>query len=218
MACRFASTSPKLSGVGRVASTGSWASAPAAAATCRRAPAASCGDPQPGHPDPSAACTPHPRRKRPTRPAALGKPHCPSPRAFNQILQLLAGPHLACPGHCRAGTLEAVVCKSAYMIPGAAVAGQALARRLLLCGRASAPTIRRLRGPNDGTGTSSGHGSALSIVLWWHTQQHTSSDRTLFARMLPVTCRHPGPWIVVDHTASMRSPGRDRSDGNPAAA
>jgi sulfur dioxygenase len=32
---------------------------------------------------------------------------------------------------------------------------------------------------------SSDHGSALRIVLWWHTQQHTSSDRTPLARMLP---------------------------------
>jgi hypothetical protein len=57
------------------------------------------------------------------------------------------------------------------------------------CGRASAPMIPQfvhtIRGPNDGTGTSSDHGSALRIVLWWHTQQHTSSDRTPLARMLP---------------------------------
>jgi hypothetical protein len=42
-----------------------------------------------------------------------------------------------------------------------------------------------LRGPNEGTGTSSDHESALMIVLWWHTQQHTSSDRTPLGRMLP---------------------------------
>jgi hypothetical protein len=42
--------------------------------------------------------------------------------------------------------------------------------------------VHTVRGPNDGTGD---HGSALRIVLWWHTQQHTSSDRTPFARMLP---------------------------------
>jgi hypothetical protein len=42
-----------------------------------------------------------------------------------------------------------------------------------------------LRGPNEGTGTSSDHESALMKVLWWHTQQHTSSDRTPLGRMLP---------------------------------
>jgi hypothetical protein len=56
-------------------------------------------------------------------------------------------------------------------------------------GRASAPTIphfvQTIRGPNTGTGTSSDHGSALKIALWWHCQHDTSSDRTLFARMLP---------------------------------
>jgi hypothetical protein len=35
------------------------------------------------------------------------------------------------------------------------------------------------------------------ITRWWHTQQHTSSDRMPFARMLPMTCRHHGPWIVI---------------------
>jgi hypothetical protein len=57
------------------------------------------------------------------------------------------------------------------------------------CGRASAPTIPQfvhtIRGPKVGTGTSSDHRSALMIARWWHTQQHTSSDRTPFARMLP---------------------------------
>ena len=42
-----------------------------------------------------------------------------------------------------------------------------------------------MRGPNVGTGTSSGYDAALMIARWWHTQQHASSDRTLFARMLP---------------------------------
>jgi hypothetical protein len=44
-------------------------------------------------------------------------------------------------------------------------------------GRASAPMIPQrvhtMRGPNDGTGTSSDHGSALRIARWWHCQQHT---------------------------------------------
>jgi hypothetical protein len=39
--------------------------------------------------------------------------------------------------------------------------------------------------PKAGTGTPSGHGSALKIARWWHCQQHTSSDRTPLARMLP---------------------------------
>jgi hypothetical protein len=55
-------------------------------------------------------------------------------------------------------------------------------------GRASAPTmpqrVQIMRGPNVGTGTSSDHGSALKIARW-HSQQHTSSERTPFARMLP---------------------------------
>jgi hypothetical protein len=52
-------------------------------------------------------------------------------------------------------------------------------------GRASAPMmpqrVHTMRGPNDGTGMSSDHGSAR----WWHCQQHTSIDRTPLARMLP---------------------------------
>jgi hypothetical protein len=69
-------------------------------------------------------------------------------------------------------------------------AGQALARRLLLpvqplVGPMIPQFMQTIRAPNDSTGTSSDHGSALRIVLWWHTQQHTSSDRTPLARMLP---------------------------------
>jgi hypothetical protein len=45
--------------------------------------------------------------------------------------------------------------------------------------------VHTMRGSNDGTGTSSGQRSALSTARWWQTQQHTSSDRTPFARMLP---------------------------------
>jgi hypothetical protein len=37
-----------------------------------------------------------------------------------------------------------------------------------------------IRGPNVGTGTSSGHGAALRIARWWHCQHDTSSDRTPF--------------------------------------
>jgi hypothetical protein len=42
-----------------------------------------------------------------------------------------------------------------------------------------------MRGPNDGTGTSSGHWSALSTAWWWQIQHYTASDRTPFSRMLP---------------------------------
>jgi hypothetical protein len=45
--------------------------------------------------------------------------------------------------------------------------------------------VHTMRGPNVGTGTWSGQGSALKIARWWHCQQHTSSDRTPLARMLP---------------------------------
>jgi hypothetical protein len=45
--------------------------------------------------------------------------------------------------------------------------------------------VHTMRGPNAGTGTSSGQLSALRIARWWHIQQHTSSDRTPLARMLP---------------------------------
>jgi hypothetical protein len=45
--------------------------------------------------------------------------------------------------------------------------------------------VHTIRGPNDGTGTSSDHESALMIAQWWHPQQHTSSDHTPLARMLP---------------------------------
>ena len=45
--------------------------------------------------------------------------------------------------------------------------------------------MQTVLGPHVGMGTSSGHRSALMIARWWHTQQHTSSDRTPFARMLP---------------------------------
>jgi hypothetical protein len=45
--------------------------------------------------------------------------------------------------------------------------------------------VHSIRGPNVGTDTSSDRGSALMIARWRHTQQHTSSDRTPLARMLP---------------------------------
>jgi hypothetical protein len=45
--------------------------------------------------------------------------------------------------------------------------------------------MQTVLGPNVGTGTSSGHRSALMTARWWHTQQHTSGDRTPLARMLP---------------------------------
>jgi hypothetical protein len=45
--------------------------------------------------------------------------------------------------------------------------------------------VQTMRGPNVGTGTWSGHGSALRIARWWHCQQDTSSDCTPLARMLP---------------------------------
>src|SRR5580704_6669482 len=56
--------------------------------------------------------------------------------------------------------------------------------------RASAPMIphwvQTIRSLNAGIGTSSGHGSALSVARWWwHCQHDTSSDRTPLARMLP---------------------------------
>src|SRR5271154_3717465 len=45
--------------------------------------------------------------------------------------------------------------------------------------------VHTMRGPNAGTGVLSGHGSALRIARWWHSQHDTSSDRTPWARMLP---------------------------------
>jgi hypothetical protein len=45
--------------------------------------------------------------------------------------------------------------------------------------------VHSIRGPNVGTDTSSDHGSALMIARWWHAQQHTSSEGTPLARMLP---------------------------------
>jgi hypothetical protein len=69
-------------------------------------------------------------------------------------------------------------------------AGQYFTRRLLppvlpRVGADDPAAGADMRGPNVGTGTLSDHGSALRIVLWWHTQQHTWSDRTPLARMLP---------------------------------
>jgi hypothetical protein len=45
--------------------------------------------------------------------------------------------------------------------------------------------MNTMRGPNDGTGTLSGHGSALKIARWWHSEHDIASDRTPLARMLP---------------------------------
>jgi hypothetical protein len=54
---------------------------------------------------------------------------------------------------------------------------------------AVAPTLphllHRIRGPNDGTGTSSGHPSTLTSVWWPQALQVTNSPRTPFWRMLP---------------------------------
>jgi hypothetical protein len=52
-------------------------------------------------------------------------------------------------------------------------------------GRAWAPTmpqrVHTMRGPNVGTGPSSGHVLALKIARSWHCQHVTSSERTPFA-------------------------------------
>jgi len=42
-----------------------------------------------------------------------------------------------------------------------------------------------MRGPNDGTGTSSGQLSTLTSVRWPQALQVTNSPRTPFWRMLP---------------------------------
>jgi hypothetical protein len=43
--------------------------------------------------------------------------------------------------------------------------------------------VHTIRGPNVGTGTSSGQGAALMIARCWHCWHDTSSDRA--PRMLP---------------------------------
>jgi hypothetical protein len=76
-------------------------------------------------------------------------------------------------------------------------------------GRASAPMIpqrvQTVRGPNVGTGTWSGHGSALRIARWWHSQHDRSSDRTPKARMLPRVIGGPAcdgvGWLEEDKEA-----------------
>jgi hypothetical protein len=69
------------------------------------------------------------------------------------------------------------------------------------CGRASAPMmpqfVHTMRGPNVGTGTWSGQRSALRIVLWWHCQHVTSSDRTPLARMLPSVIGSIGSLVCL---------------------
>ena len=41
--------------------------------------------------------------------------------------------------------------------------------------------MHAIRGPNAGTGTSSGHSAAIMIASWWHCQQ----EAELFTHMLP---------------------------------
>jgi hypothetical protein len=36
--------------------------------------------------------------------------------------------------------------------------------------------VHTMRGPNNGTGVSSGQGSALRIVRWWWQSQHDTSS------------------------------------------
>jgi hypothetical protein len=64
-----------------------------------------------------------------------------------------------------------------------------LSRRSIQFGRASAPRLphwlHRMRGPNEGTGTSSGHASTFTARSWPQWRQVTSSPRTPFWRMLP---------------------------------
>jgi hypothetical protein len=45
--------------------------------------------------------------------------------------------------------------------------------------------VHTMRGPNVGTGVSSGHRSTLRMARWWHCQHDTASDRTPLSRMLP---------------------------------
>jgi hypothetical protein len=42
-----------------------------------------------------------------------------------------------------------------------------------------------MRGPNDGTGTSSDHASTNSTTWRWQIMQLTDNERTPLARMLP---------------------------------
>jgi hypothetical protein len=64
-----------------------------------------------------------------------------------------------------------------------------LSRRSIQFGIAVAPSLphrlQRMRGPNHGTGTSSGQASTLSFVLCSQCWQVTHSPRTPFRRMLP---------------------------------
>jgi hypothetical protein len=45
--------------------------------------------------------------------------------------------------------------------------------------------VQTMRGPKDGTWTSSDQASALKTAPWWHNQRLTESERTPWARMLP---------------------------------
>jgi hypothetical protein len=45
--------------------------------------------------------------------------------------------------------------------------------------------VQTMRGPKDGTGTWFGHASTASTARWRQIKQHTMSERTPFARMLP---------------------------------
>ena len=57
---------------------------------------------------------------------------------------------------------------------------------------------------NDGTGMI-GSGSALRIARWWHSQQHTSSDRTPLARMLSNVHTRETLWTIGAIPASRNS-------------
>src|SRR5712664_3602835 len=90
--------------------------------------------------------------------------------------------------------------------------------------------VQRIRGPNDGTGTSSGQASMLTAVSWRQCRQVTNSPRTPFWRMLPSVMgrnralpqpighsripsppligRGVGPWVRPAHPGTARWPGR----------
>jgi hypothetical protein len=90
-----------------------------------------------------------------------------------------------------------------------------LSRRLCSCqfGRASAPMmpqpVQTMRGPKDGTGTSSGHVSTESNAERWHNRQLIDSERTPCARMLPSVIAGPA-YRLLGIGDSYPCPGLDR--------
>jgi hypothetical protein len=194
--------------------SGGWPPHPEATALVLRAgerPLPRIGDRQPGHLDPPPATRQCPPR-RPRKPVAHN---------LSQHLKLKPVLHHHRHGAAgrrarkHSGRAELVGIESAWFHRHCTPVRLSRCGCSCQCGRASAPMmphrVHTMRGPNDGTVTWSGHGSALRIVRWWHCQHDTLIDDTPLRKM-PPPCKGCSNLSPVQHLAVPQKPATAERD------